>query len=181
MTVPTGPAEQAAPGIVTTSVSAARPTQHPEEAAHGRRTDGHHGRVRPDGVQGLRVETLKGEHTLQVALHGECDFSNIHELDQALRNIELDGARLVHLDLTHPTFADVATIRRLAAFAGRAKRTGHDVTTNGAHHTLRRVADMLHVQDDLALSRPDPGPESATTERHTATPREAPSPQDAAR
>ena len=106
----------------------------------------------PDGVQGLRVETLQGAHILRVALHGECDFSRIHELDQVLRSIELDGARLVDLDLTHLTFADVATIRRLAAFAGHMKRTGHDVTTNGAHHTLRKVADLLHVQDDLGLS-----------------------------
>lgn len=106
----------------------------------------------PYGVEGLRVETVRGEHTLRVALHGECDISRIHELDQALRNIELDGARLVHLDLTHLAFADIATIRRLAAFAGHAKRTGHDVTTNGAHHTLRKVADLLHVQDDLGLS-----------------------------
>ena len=86
----------------------------------------------PDGVQGLRVETLQGVHTLRVALHGECDFSTIHELDQVLRSIELDGARLVDLDLTHLTFADVATIRRLAAFAGHAsvpvttsRRTAH--------------------------------------------------------
>ena len=87
---------------------------------------GAHGHVQPDadGVQGLRVETVEDEHVLRVALHGECDFSRIHELDQALRNITLDGARLVHLDLTHLAFADVATIRRLAAFTGHAKRTG---------------------------------------------------------
>ena len=92
-----------------------------------------------------------------------CDFSKIHELDQALRNIELDGARLVHLDLTQLAFADVATIRRLAAFAGYAKRSGPDVTTCGARPTVRKVANLLRVQDDLGLSRPGPRPESATS------------------
>ena len=106
----------------------------------------------PRGADALRVETVKDGHVLRVALHGESDFSTIHELDHALRNIELDGARLVHLDLTHLAFADVATIRRLAAFAGYAKRTGPDVTTCGAYPTMRKVADLLHLQDDLGLN-----------------------------
>jgi anti-anti-sigma factor len=105
-----------------------------------------------DGTQGPRVETFRDEHVVRVALHGECDFSTIHELDQVLRSITLDGAPMVHLDLTDLAFADVATIRRLAAFTGNAKRTGHEVTTSGAHHTLRKVAELLHTQDDLGLS-----------------------------
>ena len=71
---------------------------------------------------------------------------------KALRSITLDGAQLIQLDLTHLAFADVATIRRLAAFTGHAKRTGHDVTTSGAHPTLRKVAELLHAEDDLGLS-----------------------------
>ena len=106
----------------------------------------------PRGADALRVETVKDGHVLRVALHGESDFSKIHELDQALRNIELDGARLVHLDLTQLAFADVATIRRLAAFAGYAKRTGPDVTTCGARPIVRKVANLLRVQEDLGLS-----------------------------
>lgn len=105
-----------------------------------------------DGVHGPHVETVEHEYVLRVVLHGECDFSRIPELDQALRNITLDGARLVHLDLTHLAFADVATIRRLAAFTADAKRTGHDVTTSGAHHGLRQVADLLQARDALGLS-----------------------------
>jgi ABC-type transporter Mla MlaB component len=105
-----------------------------------------------DGVQELRVHSVTHKHVLRIAVHGESDFSTLHELDRALADITLDGARLVHLDLAHLAFADVATVRRLAAFTGDAKRSGHDVTTSGAHHTLRKVADLLHAQDDLGLS-----------------------------
>ena len=100
----------------------------------------------------LRVETARDGHVLRVALHGECDFSRVPDLDQTLRGLELDGSRLVYLDLTHLTFADVATIRHLAAFAGDAKRAGQDVATCGVHPTLRKVADLLQVHGELGLS-----------------------------
>ena len=107
-------------------------------------------------VSSLRVETARVGHDLRVALHGESDFSTVPELDHALQRIELDGSRLVCLDLTHLAFADVATIRRLAAFAGHARRAGPDVTTCGAHPTVRRVAGLLQVHCELGLSRPAP-------------------------
>lgn len=105
----------------------------------------------PGNGAGLRVETLTEGQVLRVALHGECDFSTIWRLDHALKDVELTGSRLVYLDLTHLTFADVATIRHLAAFAGDAKRAGQDVATRGAHPTLRKVASLLRVHDELGL------------------------------
>lgn len=105
----------------------------------------------PGDVGGLRVETVADGPVLRVALHGECDFSTVGHLEQTLRGLELDGSRLVFLDLTHLAFADVATIRHLAAFAGDAKRAGQDVATCGAHPTLRKVADLLQVHGELGL------------------------------
>lgn len=105
----------------------------------------------PDNVLGLRVETVTDGHVLRVVLHGECDFSTVSDLDRALEGVELVGSRRVYLDLTHLAFADVATIRRLAAFAGDAKRAGQDVATCGAQPTLRKVADLLHVHSELGL------------------------------
>jgi anti-anti-sigma regulatory factor len=105
----------------------------------------------PGDVDGLRVETVADGQVLRVALHGECDFSKVSYLEQTLQGLEFDGSRLVFLDLTHLAFADVATIRRLAAFAGHAKRAGKDVATGGAHPTLRKVADLLQVHGELGL------------------------------
>jgi anti-anti-sigma regulatory factor len=113
-------------------------------------------RTDPDDVENLRVETVRNGRLLRVVFHGECDFSMIPELDQALQDVELDEIRLVQLDLTHLTFADVATIRTLAVFAGNARRTGLDVESWGEHHTLAKVAGLLHLHDELGLTRPTP-------------------------
>lgn len=102
-------------------------------------------------MNGLRVETVVDGPVLRVALHGECDFSTVPDLDSALGGVELNGRRVVHLDLTHLAFADVATIRRIAAFAGDAQRSGQEVATSGAHPTLRKVADLLRVHGELGL------------------------------
>ena len=59
---------------------------------------------------------------------------------------------LVQLDLTHLRFADVAAVRLLGRFARQARGTGHDVRTSGAGTTLRKVAALLGVADDLGLS-----------------------------
>ncbi len=107
--------------------------------------------TRPGEVSGVRVQTVADGPVLRVAVYGECDFSTVSSLDHALGDIDLDGSRLVRLDLTQLTFADVATIRRLAAFAGDAKRAGQDVATVGAHPTLRKVADLLQVHGELGL------------------------------
>ena len=106
----------------------------------------------PGNDAGLRVETLTDGQVLRVALHGECDFATVWRLEHALKDIELTGSRLVYLDLTHLAFADVATIRRLAAFAGDAKRSGPEVATCGANPTLRKVADLLQGPEDLGLT-----------------------------
>ena len=102
-------------------------------------------------MDALRVETLSDGPVLRVALHGECDFSTLSDLERALQGIELVGSRQVHFDLTHLAFADVATIRRLATFAGDAKRAGQDVATCGVHPVLQKVAHLLQVHGELGL------------------------------
>ena len=106
----------------------------------------------PDEKNNLRVETIKGEDIAWVVLHGEADISTLRELDAALEHVELDGATSVHLHLTELDFADAATIRRLTDFAQQVRRTGHDVKTCGASPTLRKVARLLQVHDDLGLA-----------------------------
>ncbi|WP_345201635.1 STAS domain-containing protein [Fodinibacter luteus] len=105
-----------------------------------------------DDVENLRVQTVKDEHHLRVVIHGECDFSMVHQLDRSLPRVEDDPVPLIQLDLSELTFADTATIRALASFARYARRTGHDVHTFGVHPTMARVTALLHVRDDLGLS-----------------------------
>lgn len=106
----------------------------------------------PDDVNNLRVETVKGEDIAWVVLQGEADISTLGDLEAALDHVELHGAKSVHLHVTELDFADAATIRRLTVFARQAKRTGRDVKTCGASPTLRKVAHLLRVHDDLGLA-----------------------------
>lgn len=108
--------------------------------------------IDPDDVNNLRIETATGEDIAWVTLHGEADISTLGDLEAALEHVELNGATAVHLHVTELEFADIATIRRLTAFARRAKQTGHEVQTCGANPTLRKVARLLRVHDDLGLA-----------------------------
>jgi anti-anti-sigma factor len=106
----------------------------------------------PDDANTLRVDTVKGEDIAWVVLQGEADISTLRDLEVALEHVELDDTRSVHLHVTELEFADAATIRRLTAFARQVRRAGHDVKTCGASPTLRKVAHLLHVHDDLGLA-----------------------------
>lgn len=111
-----------------------------------------HASTDPDGVEGSQVETSVVGEVARVVLRGELDFSMLSQLDAALGGIALEGDQVVHLDLSLLEFADTAAVRRLAAFATAARRAGHDVETVGANRTIRRVAAVLHVDDDLGLT-----------------------------
>jgi anti-anti-sigma regulatory factor len=88
---------------------------------------------------------------VRVALLGEADISTLDRREAALDDVEVNGAKSVHLDLSELDFADAATIRRLTVFAIRAKETGYDVTTCGASPTFRMAATVLGVRDQLGL------------------------------
>ena len=105
-----------------------------------------------DDVNNLRIETIKGEDIAWVVLQGEADISTLRDLEAALEQVDLDGAKSVHLHVTELDFADAATIRRLTVFARQVKRTGYDVQTCGASPTLRKVAHLLRVHEDLGLA-----------------------------
>lgn len=104
-----------------------------------------------DADHGLTVECAKGRQVVNIALRGEGDISTLEQLDFALDHVDLNGATAVHLDVNDLEFADLATIRRLAAFARQAQQTGLTITTCGASATLRRVAALLDAYDILGL------------------------------
>jgi anti-anti-sigma factor len=106
----------------------------------------------PTDVHRLGVETNDNQDAAWVILHGEADIATLQHLEAALTRIELDGAKPVHLHVADLDFADVATLQLLTAFARQAKQVGHDVKTCGASPTLRKVARLMSVHDDLGLS-----------------------------
>lgn len=105
-----------------------------------------------DDTHALHVETVKHDDAAWVIVQGEADLATLQELEVALTRIPLDDARVVHLHLDRLTFADVATLRQLTAFARTAKQSGRDIQTCGANPMIRKVARMLAVHEDLGLS-----------------------------
>ncbi|MFL6081083.1 MAG: STAS domain-containing protein [Ornithinibacter sp.] len=99
----------------------------------------------------VHVETRAASGVLSVSIAGEVDLWTLDQLTRRLRDLDLDDGAHVRLELTRLRFADVAAVRVLAGFARHARDTGHPLTTQGAGNTLRKVASLLGVLDDLGL------------------------------
>ena len=99
----------------------------------------------------LSVQVLNRDDNAWVILRGEADIATLGDLEAALTHVELHDRKPVNLDVTELTFADVATVRRLALFAHQARQAGHSVRTCGATPALRKVADILGFHTDLGL------------------------------
>lgn len=97
----------------------------------------------------LDIETIARQNALWIHLRGEADLGNHERLHSGLTQVELDGARAVHLVLTDFTFCDVPAFRHLVDFAGRVRAAGRELSAHGACPTIRKVARLLNVDDEL--------------------------------
>jgi anti-anti-sigma factor len=104
-----------------------------------------------DGVR-LGIETRRRGGVITITLRGEADIATVDRLGATLGQVEVEDARVVHVDLTELDFADVATLRQLMLFARRARSNGHQVTTGGAKPVLRKVTGLLGGEDTLGLA-----------------------------
>lgn len=100
----------------------------------------------------LVVETASSEIAARITLRGEADAANLEQLQAALSSIELDGQKVVHIDMSDLVFIDVPALRQLTLFAMQMRQDGHDVTTRGGHPLVHDVARILNVRDELGLS-----------------------------
>jgi ABC-type transporter Mla MlaB component len=100
----------------------------------------------------VRLEAVSGPGVLRVLIDGEVDFCTLDQLGAALRALVLNDGVLVQLDVVHLRFVDVAALRLLTGWVREARRTGHRVCTTGAGLTLRKVAALLEIDDDLGIS-----------------------------
>lgn len=100
-------------------------------------------------VPALAIETTAREDGLWVHLRGEADLGNHELLRSWLTRVELAGAGAVHLGLSDLTFCDLSAFRHLVAFAVRVRDTGRDLSAHGACPTIRKVARLLNVSQEL--------------------------------
>ena len=103
------------------------------------------------GGDTLRIAIVTQHNIASVILEGEADIASLDDLRSALASPELGGAPSVHLQASGLRFCGVAMLRELAEFARRSRTSGHVVTTIGALSMVRKMAQIMDVEDDLGL------------------------------
>lgn len=102
-------------------------------------------------VSGLGLVVSMDEHAHTVMASGELDFSNAHQLQDAVSAIELDGHREVVLDLTDLTFCDVRGASTLVSASRLIASNGGRVTVRGASGLPRRILALTGVDTVVEL------------------------------
>lgn len=97
----------------------------------------------------LDVETTTSQNALWIHVRGEADLGNHEVLHARLGQVRLDQAKAVHLVLSELTFIDVCAFRHLVAFATRVRSAGRELSAHGACPTLKKIARLLNVSQEL--------------------------------
>jgi anti-anti-sigma regulatory factor len=94
------------------------------------------------GIGDIRVERGGGDLGI-ASLSGEHDFSNVADLDEALRQVHTHGTQMV-LDLSEASFIDSSVIGSVVREArGDARRPGDDLAVVApAGSQARRVLEL---------------------------------------
>jgi len=105
------------------------------------------------GADPLEIDVERhGERTFVVTLAGECDLGTSPELARALESISGNGPRVVVVDLSALEFIDSSGINVLVGAARALAGAGGSLTLAGASGRVRRVFEIAHVPDIVALA-----------------------------
>jgi anti-anti-sigma factor len=94
----------------------------------------------------------RGERTFVVSLAGECDLETSPELRRAVDSISANGPPRVVVDLAALDFIDSSGINVLVGAARTLAGEGGSLTLAGASAHVRRVFEIAHVPDVVALA-----------------------------
>lgn len=98
----------------------------------------------------FQVTARREPPVLVVYVCGELDLANAHLLG-AVGQVELDGIRVVELDLTRLSFVDTAGTKALLTLRQRNLSAGRDVHLTHAQRLVRRVFTLLGHGHCLAV------------------------------
>jgi stage II sporulation protein AA (anti-sigma F factor antagonist) len=105
------------------------------------------------GADPLEIGIVRrGERTFVVSLAGECDLETSPELARTLESLSGNGPRHVVVDLSALEFIDSSGISVLVSAARTLAGTGGSLTLACASSHVRRVFDIAHVPDVVALA-----------------------------
>jgi anti-anti-sigma factor len=98
---------------------------------------------------GLQVTAGREPPVLHVQISGELDFACAHRLS-AVSQVEVDGIRVVKVDLTRLSFVDTAGTAALLALRQRNLSAGREVHLMHPQRLVRRVFTVLGHDHCLA-------------------------------
>ena len=105
------------------------------------------------GADPLEIDiSRRGERTFVVALAGECDLETSPELGRSLESLSGNGPQRVVVDLSALEFIDSSGINVLVRAARTLAGAGGSLTLACASTHVRRVFDIAHVPDVVALA-----------------------------
>ena len=100
----------------------------------------------------LSVSSERREDTVVIIVAGQLDLSVVQELDAALADGAVDGARGVIVDMTELEFMDSSGLRALLLSADRFGTAGLPwAVALGKHSPVRRLLALSGVEDRLPL------------------------------
>jgi anti-anti-sigma factor len=105
------------------------------------------------GPDPLEIDVARrGERTFVVTLTGECDLETSPEVGRTLESLSGNGPRRVVVDLAPLEFIDSSGINVLVGAARTIAGGGGSLTLAGASDHVRRVFEIAHVPDVVALA-----------------------------
>jgi anti-sigma B factor antagonist len=106
----------------------------------------------PKAPTGLTIDVDDAaSDALTMRLAGEVELATSHLLIEAISGIELDGRRVVVLDLTDVTFCDARGLAAVLTAHRTISGNGGHLTIRGASGIVRRIFTLTGVDQALDI------------------------------
>lgn len=98
-------------------------------------------------LSGLDIETTTDTDGVWIRLRGETDITTHRQLLAGLAAVDIDGKKVVNLDLSSLAFCDVRSLCYMMVFIGGVQRNCDAVIVHGASGTILKMINLLVVED----------------------------------
>ena len=99
----------------------------------------------------LDLETRPGEGLVQVVLRGELDLSTVEKVEEELRRVEGDDAKVLVLDLSALSFLDSTGLRLMVTAHQRAQKEDRRLVIVKGPETVHRVFTITKLDEKLEM------------------------------
>ena len=99
----------------------------------------------------LRIETVRWNGRGRVALIGEIDLSNVHDVEAALTDMASSGTPIT-LDVVGLSYLDSQGVAMLFRLAKRARLNGGSLALANPRGLVRSVLEITHVDAAMTIT-----------------------------